>query len=138
MRKLKKRLGADGTLLGVDLFADGKCIATDADERSILRHIEGRAARIVLSVVGGQGFLFGRGNQQLSPRVIRAVGPENIVVVSSMEKLAALDPEALLVDTGDETLDRELAGHRPVIVSGSRTVMMPVRDAAVRETDKLD
>ena len=97
-------------------------------EREILqllaRHGSGR---IVVSVVGGQGFLFGRGNQQLSARVIGRVGKANIEIVSSLEKLTALPSGCLLVDTGDEALDEELSGHLPVVVSGTRTAMMPVR-----------
>ena len=130
MQSLKRRVGFDGTPLGVDAVFRGRCIAEDLDEQGILDLIADRPARIVVSVVGGQGFLFGRGNQQLSARVIRAVGTDNIVVVSSLEKLTAIANHCLLVDTGDGSLDQDLAGHIPVIVSGARTVMMPVRNAS--------
>jgi len=131
MQALKRQLGFEGTSLGVDAVVDGRCLAKDLNEQGILELIGNRPARIVVSVVGGQGFLFGRGNQQLSPRVIRAVGTDNIVVVSSLEKLTTLFDKCLLVDTGDEDLDNDLAGHMPVIVSGTRTVMMPVRNASL-------
>ncbi|MDA0681393.1 MAG: NAD(+)/NADH kinase [Proteobacteria bacterium] len=130
MLDLKRRLGIVGTPLGVDAIADGRCLAEDVNEEGILRLINNRSARIVVSIVGGQGFLFGRGNQQLSARVIRAVGTDNIVIVSSLEKLMGLGGNCLLVDTGDEALDDCLAGYVPVIVSSTRTVMMPVRNAS--------
>jgi len=131
MQALKRQLGFEGTPLGVDAVADGRCLAKDVNEQGILELIGNRPARIVVSIIGGQGFLFGRGNQQLSARVIRAVGTDNIVVVSSLEKLTTLFGNCLLVDTGDEDLDNSLAGHMPVIVSSIRTVMMPVRTASL-------
>lgn len=127
MQMIKAELGIDGTALGIDAAANGECLGLDLNELSILQLIQGRPSRIVVGVVGGQGFLFGRGNQQLSPRVIREVGTDNLLIVSSLQKLAELPGRCLLVDTGDEELDDELAGFRRVIVSGVRTVMMPVR-----------
>ena len=129
MQRVKRELGFEGTPLGVDAATEGRCLAEDLGERSILDLLRGRPARILLSVVGGQGFLFGRGNQQFSPKVIRAVGLDQIFVVASLEKLAALPKPCLLVDTGDERLDDQLAGFRGVMVSGGRTVLMPVRNA---------
>ena len=131
MQLAKRQIGFEGTLLGVDAVRHGSRLATDIGEREILQLL-GRhgCGRIVVSVVGGQGFLFGRGNQQLSARVIRRVGKGNIVIVSSLEKLTALPSGCLLVDTGDEALDEELSGHLPVIVSRSRTAMMPVRSTS--------
>ena len=131
MQLAKRQIGFEGTLLGVDAVRDGSCLATDLGEREILRLLgrHGRG-RIVVSVVGGQGFLFGRGNQQLSARVIRRVGKDKIVIVSSLEKLTALPWGCLLVDTGDEALDEELSGHLPVVVSGNRTAMMPIRSTS--------
>ena len=109
---------------------EGNCIASDLSEERILRLIEGKDARIVVTVVGGQGYLFGRGNQQLSPKVIRTIGIDNIVVIAAHEKLAALPGQHLLVDTGDEDLDRELAGYRQIVVGKARTTMMAVKIAA--------
>jgi predicted polyphosphate/ATP-dependent NAD kinase len=131
MQSLLARLGVEGSLLGVDALTNGKLLATDLNEVDILNLIADRPARIVLSVVGGQGFLFGRGNQQLSPAVISRVGAENIVIVSSLEKLSGLPGNCLLVDTGDEAVDAELAGYLPVIVSEARTVIMPVKSVGI-------
>lgn len=126
MQLLKRRCGFEGTPLGVDAVANGRRLALDLNERRILDLIQDRPARIVVSVVGGQGFLFGRGNQQLSSRVIRAVGIDGIVVVSSLEKLSSLPGGCLLVDSGDERLDELLAGHIEVRTGALRTTFMPV------------
>ena len=73
--------------------------------------------------VNGQGFLFGRGNQQFSPAVIRKVGRENVIVVATQTKLLSLDGGPLLVDTGDRDLDAELEGYRKVVTAlGESTV----------------
>jgi len=91
------------TLLGVDLLQDKKIIAQDVNENQILRVIEGKRVQIVVTPIGGQGFIFGRGNQQISSKVIRQVGLDNIVVVATKSKLDRL--ESLRVDTGDSDLD---------------------------------
>ena len=70
---------------------------------------------IVLTPIGGQGFLLGRGNQPISAAVLRAAGRDAVVVVATPEKLAALAGRPLLVDTGDPGLDAQLAGHTRVI-----------------------
>ncbi len=119
-RAISDRLGVPKSLLGVDLIRRGEVIAADVTEQQLLKHLDGSPARIVVTPIGGQGFLFGRGNQQLSPTVIRSVGKRNIVVVATQEKIAGLRGEPLLVDTGDAELDRELSGFIRV-VSGFHT-----------------
>lgn len=114
-RAIAERMGGRKTLLGVDLFCRGELIASDATEQQILAHLDGTPARIVVTPIGGQGFLFGRGNQQLSAEVVRRVGKRNIVVVSTLEKIVGLRGEPFLVDTGDPALDGELSGYVRVI-----------------------
>ena len=75
------------------------------------------SAKIVITPIGGQGFLFGRGNQQFSPEVIRRVGRENLVILSSPSKIRALEGAPLLLDTGDSELDRELEGYYRIVTS---------------------
>lgn len=101
------------TLLGVDLLQNKKIIARDVNEEAILKAIKDWKAKIVVTPIGGQGFIFGRGNQQISSKVIRIVGLENIIVVATKNKLK--DLRALRVDTGDVSLDKELRGYRKVI-----------------------
>ena len=112
---IARELGVANTLLGVDVVANGKLLAADATERDLLRLTDGRQAKIIVTVIGGQGYIFGRGNQQISPRVIRRIGSENIVVVATAGKLRALDGRPLLVDTGDAALDEALSGYIRVI-----------------------
>ena len=116
---VKRLLGLESSVLGVDVVHHGEILAADAGESQLMQLIEGRQARIVVTVIGGQGFIFGRGNQPLSPRVIRAVGLDNLVIVASAGKLAALPGSRLLVDTGDDELDRALAGYRAVITGAN-------------------
>lgn len=112
-------LGLRASVLGVDVIADGRLVLPDADEEELLRYAT-PAAHIVVTPIGGQGFILGRGNQQLSPRVIRAVGVDGIVVVATTAKLASFGGRPLLVDTGDADLDAELAGFRRVVTSYGR------------------
>ena len=83
-------------------------------------------ATVVIGVVGGQGALLGRGNQQISPAVLRRVGAENIEVIAGLRKLLELEPAVLHVDTGDPELDRLLCGYRRVHVAPRRTLVCRV------------
>jgi predicted polyphosphate/ATP-dependent NAD kinase len=124
--RIKRQLGFEGTLLGIDVVLDGRVIATDVGHDRLLRLVSGARARIVVSVTGGQGFVFGRGNQQISPDVLRAVGRGNVTIVTGARKLALLDPAVLRVDTGDGETDAMLAGYWPVRTAPRRTTMMRV------------
>jgi predicted polyphosphate/ATP-dependent NAD kinase len=86
----------------------------------------GGPAEIIVTAIGGQGHIFGRGNQQLSPAVIRAVGTDNITLVAAKSKIAALEGRPLLVDTNDPELDRALAGYRRVITGYEDAILYPV------------
>lgn len=110
-------LGLGNTLIGVDALCGGQRIAADCDEAALLALIAAHdgPVRIVVTAIGGQGFIFGRGNQQFSPRVIRTVGLENIVIVAAKSKISALEGRPLLVDTNDTELDEALCGLRSVI-----------------------
>ncbi len=125
-RAILDAMGLEKTLLGVDAVQNGMLLARDANEAQLLALLEGRdrgAARIVVAPIGGQGYLFGRGNQQISPLVIEAVGRENLLVVSTPDKLHALGRRPLLVDTGDRRLDEILSGYVQVVTGyGERAV----------------
>ena len=110
-RRIMTLMGLESTLLGVDVILDGQVLALDVAERDLLRIVRDHPrARIIVTPIGGQGFLFGRGNQQISGRVVRAVGIQNVIVVATPGKLASLGGRPFLVDTDDEELDRTLAG----------------------------
>lgn len=107
------QLGLPNTLLGVDIVRDQQVIIGDANEGQLFEHVNNNPSRIVVTAIGGQGHVFGRGNQQLSARVIRAVGLDNIVIVATKSKLEHL--QRLLVDTGDPSLDESLRGLVEVV-----------------------
>lgn len=125
MRLVKRELCSEGTLLGVDAVLDGRMIGHDLTERQILDLAVGRPLRIIVGLVGGQGFVLGRGNQQISPEVVRcAGGRDGVIVIAGLDKLLALEGTPLQVDTGDVALDRVLAGFiRVVTGAGERAVM---------------
>jgi predicted polyphosphate/ATP-dependent NAD kinase len=126
-RPILTSLGLDKMLLGVDVVQDRAPVARDVGERELLRLLDGRPARIVVTPIGGQGYIFGRGNQQLSPAVIRRVGRDNILVVATRSKLAALRGEPLLVDSGDEETDALLRGYHSVVTGYRERAICRVR-----------
>jgi predicted polyphosphate/ATP-dependent NAD kinase len=131
-RAVMEALALPKTVLGVDVLHDCELVAADADEARLLSLlVEPQDARIVVTPVGGQGFVFGRGNQQLSPAVVRRVGVGSVVVLATEAKLSALAGRPLLVDTGDPELDAKLAGHRRVVVGYEREVVYRVASEAV-------
>ena len=119
-RTISDLLDAKKTLLGVDLFQNKKIIANDVNEKQILYFISGKAAWIIVTPIGGQGFIFGRGNQQISPKVIRQVGLDNIVVIATKSKLDRL--KSLRVDTGDTELENELKAHEINVVTDYKSI----------------
>jgi predicted polyphosphate/ATP-dependent NAD kinase len=114
-RAVTSELGLDKTLLGIDVVLNQDLLAADVNESQLLTLLEGRPAKIVVTPIGGQGYIFGRGNQQISPEVIKKVGRDNIIVVSTPEKLHALGQRPLWVDTGDLAVDKALAGYIRVV-----------------------
>jgi predicted polyphosphate/ATP-dependent NAD kinase len=121
-RTIGDLLDAKKTLLGVDLFCNKKIVANDVNEKQILEEIEGKTAQIIVTPIGGQGFIFGRGNQQISREVIRRVGLDNIIVVATEGKLRSLS--SLRVDTGDPALDAAFRERKVKVVADYKTEYM--------------
>jgi predicted polyphosphate/ATP-dependent NAD kinase len=114
------------TLLGVDAVVDQELVAEDLNERKIVDLFKGYPQRVIIvTPLGGNGFIFGRGNKQFTPRVISQVGPENIRVIATRHKLKTLD--CLRVDTGDLEVDEMLCGWITVTVGYRESRMMEVR-----------
>lgn len=126
MAEVARELGVAKTPLGVDVVLDGAVVRAAASESELLDEIAAGPAKAVVSVIGGQGFLLGRGNQQLSARVLHALGPDPLVAVAPEQKLIDLGGRPLLVDTGDAAVDARLAGFVRVITSAATTSIYPV------------
>jgi predicted polyphosphate/ATP-dependent NAD kinase len=107
------------TLLGVDLLENKKITQNDVNENQILQALNAKAAEIVVTPIGGQGFIFGRGNQQISANVIRKVGLDKITVIATKSKLDRL--KSLRVDTGDAALDTEFRQRGIRVVTDYKT-----------------
>lgn len=124
---LKERLEGEGTLRGVDVARGRRIVLKDGDERGIFRLLEeGAPAKIIVTCLGGSGFLFGRGNQQISPRIIRMVTKENLILAVTKEKLVSLRSAPMLVDTGDKETDRYLCGYYKIGVNHHETVLYKI------------
>ncbi|MEM3874906.1 MAG: ATP-NAD kinase family protein [Candidatus Bathyarchaeia archaeon] len=115
------------TVLGVDIYKNGK-IVLDVDEKKILESIEDwQNTWIILSPIGRQGILLGRGNQQISPEIIKRVGKSKIIVAATKSKLRDIEGGVLRVDTGDTETDNMLRGYIKVITDYREWRLMPVR-----------
>lgn len=114
-RAVAEELGIENsTLLGVDLIQAGELIAKDVREEEIFEMIKENPATIIVSPIGKQGFVFGRGNQQISPRIIRSVGMDNIMIIATPNKM--VETPMLKTDTGDSELDENMRGYKRVII----------------------
>jgi predicted polyphosphate/ATP-dependent NAD kinase len=129
VQSIADRLGMHKTLLAIDAFAAGTCVGRDLNEREILALLDAYPrSQLILSPIGAQGFVLGRGNLQISPDVVRRIGRRNIIVVATPAKLARTP--ALRFDTGDGALDAALAGRGfiPVVVGYRRRRLVKVAD----------
>ena len=117
LRHLKQGMGiSEPTLLGVDVWFNGELILADAHEQQLLSLVDHyKRVRIVLSVIGGQGVVLGRGNQQISAALIEKVGVDSLQFISTQTKLLALEGRALTVDSGSDALNKQLAGFHKII-----------------------
>lgn len=110
VRAVAEELGvSDFSLLGVDLIRNKDILVKDAREKEILENIKDGSATIIVSPIGKQGFVLGRGNQQVSPEVVRQVGTDNILILATPNKL--VETQMLKIDTGDPDLDEEFRGY---------------------------
>jgi predicted polyphosphate/ATP-dependent NAD kinase len=130
VKSLADLLKVKKTLLGVDIYHKGKILVADASEETILRelgrHGGGKNAWIVVSPIGRQGMIFGRGNQQISSKVIKAIGKDHIIVLATRVKIQNIDGGALKVDTGDKDVDNMLRGYSKVLTDYREWRMLQV------------
>lgn len=125
-KAIMDKLGLRNTLLGVDILKNKELIKLDCNEKEILSILNNKDSKLVITPTGGQGYLLGRGNQQISPSIIEKVGKENILIISTHSKLIELNGEPLLVYTGDKDMDRKLTGYYRVKIGYGSEVMYRV------------
>ena len=127
-RGIMQMLGLKNTLIGVDLIKNRELVANDLYGDKILDYIRGKKTKLVVTVTGGQGFLFGRGNQQITPEVIREIGRENIIIIATKAKIAEFHHQPFLVDTPDQKLNQELCGYYRVVTAYGEFTMCRVSE----------
>lgn len=116
-------IGYDVSLLGVDLIYKGEIILKDATENEIYDFIKDKEACLIVTVIGGQGHVFGRGNQQLSPRIIRHIGKDNIIIIATHAKLYSIKNGVIKADTSDPELDEALKGYWKILIGYNHTLV---------------
>ncbi|MGV9197893.1 MAG: ATP-NAD kinase family protein [Promethearchaeia archaeon] len=125
VKTISDQLDISKALLGIDAVYNKKAVEIDINEKEILDLLNKYdKVKIVISPIGGQGFIFGRGNKQFTPEVLKKVGKENILVISTENKVKGL--KCLRVDTGDEEVDDMLRGYLKVIIGKNQKLMIEV------------
>jgi predicted polyphosphate/ATP-dependent NAD kinase len=122
-------VGVSKGVLAIDAVVGGKLVGADLDERGLLELLcRFRNPILILSPIGAQGFVLGRGNLQVSPAVIRAIGIDGLMVVATPAKLART--QVLRFDTSDRELDQTFAsrGYLPVVTGYRRHRMVKVTE----------
>lgn len=124
-KQLMQRLGLPFELLGIDVICNHALIATDVTEQELYDLMRSNRLEIIVSPIGGQGFLFGRGNHQFSARVLRCVGKAGITVLATVEKLLSIRSGELRIDCGNEEVNMLLSGYYRVIAGYHYSIILP-------------
>lgn len=123
-----EQLGVDGTLLGVDVILNRELLASDVTAHylaNLLERHEGEV-KLIITAIGGQGHIIGRGNQQLSSHVLKSIGRGNIQVIATKDKILSLAGRPLLVDSNDPDLDKSFSGYQSVLVGYDEFILYPI------------
>jgi len=129
VQAVSKQFGAETSLLGVDVLYGGKIIGYDLSGDELHQLTANHRLQLVVSPIGGQGFLFGRGNQQLDSGLLSRLDPNNLLIVCTENKLAQLGGGPLYIDVPDaENVDR-FTGYQRVITGTKQTASILVKDA---------
>jgi predicted polyphosphate/ATP-dependent NAD kinase len=123
---IMEELVVENTLLGIDAVLNHRLLKKDIGEEDILNYLSLYPCKAVISIIGGQGHIIGRGNQQLSAKVLRKLGKENIQVISTKAKIIALEGRPLIVDSGDNDLDEAFSGTIEVTTGYQDQIIYPV------------
>ncbi|HVP92197.1 MAG TPA: ATP-NAD kinase family protein [Acidobacteriota bacterium] len=127
VKRIAELLGVGKTVLGVDIYRKGKVILDVSEKRILEEKLDWTNTWIILSPIGQQGILLGRGNQQISPEIIKHVGKKRIIVVATKTKLQSINGGVLRVDTGDDEADNMLRGYVKVVTDYREWRLMPVQ-----------
>ena len=127
VERIAEELGVKKTVLGVDVYREGK-FTQDVDEKTLLETVKDWGKTwIILSPIGHQGILLGRGNQQISPQIVKRIGKKHILIVATLSKLGTIEAKALRVDTGDSEADAMLRGESLVVTGYREGVTVPIQ-----------
>ena len=126
-REIMQNLGLPCTLLGVDVIYKKELVTLDVSEKQLLEIVGEHRCKVIVTPIGGQGYLFGRGNQQISPNVLRKIEKKNIIVIATKKKISELYNKPFLIDTGDRDLDTMLSGYVRVAVGYREQFIYPVK-----------
>jgi predicted polyphosphate/ATP-dependent NAD kinase len=126
-RAIMEKLELDHSLLGIDVVYKKRLFGKDLNEEEILSLIKGKQNKLILTPIGGQGYLLGRGNQQISPEVLSHVGKDNIIIVATPNKINSLSGRPLLLDSGDGETDKILSGYYRVLTSYRDSIIYRVQ-----------
>lgn len=129
-----EELNLDNTLLGVDVIHEQQIVASDVTANQLLELTQNKPTKLVITLIGGQGHILGRGNQQLSPELIKRIGKDNIIILATKTKLKALEGRPLIVDSGDPELDSALSGYYKITTGYHDYVMYQVANPDLLES----
>jgi len=123
---LMEHLNLDNTLLGVDAVLNGEVIKQDCTENDLLQFLSVHSCHAILSIIGGQGHIFGRGNAQFSQQVISQLSKKDVTIVGSKAKLKSLEGRPLIVDSSDVELDKQWSGLIEVLTGYNDKILYQV------------
>lgn len=123
---IMQELGIENTLLGVDVIKNKQLIASDVTANELLTLTAHQNCKLVLTLIGGQGHIIGRGNQQLSADFLKRLGKENILLIATKNKISHLSGRPLIVDSGDLAVDQQLSGLVSIITGYHDQVLYPI------------
>ena len=123
---ITERLKLKGSLLGVDILQNNKILKKDVSEKDILQVVSKHRVKLIITPVGGQGYLLGRGNHQLSAEVLKNIPKDQIQIVSTQQKIIDLHQKSLLIDVGDDEVNHKLSGYYKIVTGYHESMMYKV------------
>ncbi len=138
LQSVMAQLKLKNTLLGIDVVLNHQVIANDVSAEkllNLLNQYKNISSTLLITVIGGQGHLFGRGNQQLSHQVLRTIGKSNIIILATKKKMAQLKGRPFIADSGSDDFDQWLAGRYSVRVDYNETWLYPLGEDSIHHSE---